>query len=351
MRELSYSDAILEATDFCLAEDKSVILIGLGVPDPKAIFGTTKGLQDKYGEHRIMDMPLAENGMTGVIIGASLNGMRPILVHQRVEFALLAIEQIFNQAAKWFYMNAGQQNVPIVIRMIIGRGWGQGAQHSQSLESLFAHIPGLKVVMPSTPSDAKGLLISSIEDNNPVIFLEHRWLHNKVDHVPLGGYRVPIGKARIAREGVDITIIAHSYMVIEAIHCADILKTKGLSIEVLDLRSIRPLDVETILSSVTKTHRVLVVDNGWTFCGVSAEIISTITENIFDELISAPQRVGLNDSPSPSSRVLSSNFYPKAITIAKAACNLLNIHLDVDVLFPASEFPDDVPNHNFKGPF
>ena len=215
MRELNYANAIKEATDFCLEVDQSVLVIGLGVPDPKGIFGTTIGLQDKYGVDRVMDMPLAENGMTGVVIGASLNGYRPILTHQRVEFALLSIEQIVDQAAKWFYMNAGQQNVPIVIRLIIGRGWGQGAQHSQSLESWFAHIPGLKVVMPSNAYDAKGLLISSVEDNNPVIFIEHRWLHNTIDYVPTGGYKVPIGKAKVAREGKDVTIIAHSYMVLE----------------------------------------------------------------------------------------------------------------------------------------
>ena len=149
MREIKYSEAILEATDFSLENDPSVMVVGLGVPDPKGIFGTTSGLQEKYGDHRVMDMPTSENGMTGIMIGASLNGYRPILTHQRVEFALLSIEQIVNQAAKWFYLNAGQQNVPIVIRMIIGRGWGQGPQHSQSLESWFAHIPGLKVVMPS----------------------------------------------------------------------------------------------------------------------------------------------------------------------------------------------------------
>lgn len=278
--------------------------------------------------------------------------MRPVLVHQRVEFALLTMEQIVNQAAKWFYMNAGQQNVPIVIRMIIGRGWGQGAQHSQSLESWFAHIPGLKVVMPSSPYDAKGLLISSIEDNNPVIFLEHRWLHNMVENVPLEGYRVPIGKANIVREGSDITIIAHSYMVVESIKVADVLKTKGISVEVLDLRSIRPLDKETILNSVKKTHRLLVVDNGWTFCGVSAEIISVVTENIFDELGSAPQRVGLNDSPSPSTRALASGFYPTTKSIAKKVCEILNYKVDLDGLFPKCNSSEDVPSpHYFSGPF
>jgi acetoin:2,6-dichlorophenolindophenol oxidoreductase subunit beta len=351
MRELGYTDAILEATDLSMKEDSSVIVVGLGVPDPKGSFGTTSGLQDKYGDHRVMDMPLAENGMTGIITGASLNGLRPILFHQRVEFALLSIDQIVNQAAKWFYMNAGQQNVPIVIRMVIGRGWGQGAQHSQSLESWFAHIPGLKVVMPSNAYDAKGLLISSIKDNNPVIFLEHRWLHNTIDNVPSKKYKVPIGKARVAREGGDLTIVAHSYMVLEAISCADVLETQGISIEVLDLRSIRPLDTESILNSVSKTGRLVVADNGWTNFGVSAEIISIVTENIFDKLLSAPDRIGINDSPSPSSMSLTQHFYPKAKNIAKLVCKSLGQNINLNLLFPESNLPSDIPDSSFMGPF
>jgi len=351
MRELNYANAIKEATDFCLEVDKSVLVIGLGVPDPKGIFGTTTGLQDKYGPDRVMDMPLAENGMTGVVIGASLNGFRPILTHQRVEFALLSIEQLVNQAAKWFYMNAGQQNVPIVIRLIIGRGWGNGAQHTQSLESWFAHIPGLKVVMPSNAYDAKGLLISSVEDNNPVIFIEHRWLHNTIDYVPIDGYRVPIGKASITREGSDVTIVTHSYMLLESIKCAEVLSTQGISVEVLDLRTIRPLDTETILRSVSKTLRVVVADNGWVQFGVSAEIISVITENIFDKLLSAPARIGINDSPSPSSRALTKSFYPRADKIAKIISKMMNKDLDMNTLFPESDMPLDIPDPSFTGPF
>ena len=351
MRELNYAKAINEATDFCLKTDQSVLVIGLGVPDPKGIFGTTTGLQDKYGSERVMDMPLAENGMTGVIIGASLNGYRPILTHQRVEFALLSIEQIVDQAAKWFYMNAGQQNVPIVIRMIIGRGWGQGAQHSQSLESWFAHIPGLKVVMPSNAYDAKGLLISSIEDNNPVIFLEHRWLHNTIDYVPEDGYRVPIGEAKVVKEGKDISIIAHSYMVLEAIKCSEVLESQGISIEVVDLRSIRPLDTKTVINSVTKTKRLIVADNGWVHFGVSAEIISVVTENVFEKLLSAPERIGMNNSPSPSSRALANNFYPRSIDIARIACRMLKKTVDLKNLFPKSGMPEDIPDPAFNGPF
>jgi len=351
MRELSFADSIKEATDFCLGEDESVLLVGLGVPDPKGIFGTTIGLQDKYGSDRVMDMPLAENGMTGVMIGASLNGFRPILTHQRVEFALLSIEQIVNQAAKWYYMNAGQQHVPLVIRLIVGRGWGQGAQHSQSLESWFAHIPGLKVVMPSNAYDAKGMLISSVEDNNPVIFIEHRWLHNTVDYVPVDGYRVPIGKAKIAREGKDLTIVAHSYMVLESLRCAEVLADYGISIEVIDLRTIRPLDTDTILSSVSKTLRVVVADNGWVKFGVSAEIVSVISETIFEKLICAPVRIGINDSPSPSTRALANNFYPRAENLAQLISDMMGMNIKVSDLFPKSDRPLDIPDPSFTGPF
>ena len=351
MREIKYSEAILEATDFSLENDPSVMVVGLGVPDPKGIFGTTKGLQEKYGDSRVMDMPTSENGMTGIMIGASLNGYRPILTHQRVEFALLSIEQIVDQAAKWFYMNAGQQNVPIVIRMIIGRGWGQGPQHSQSLESWFAHIPGLKVVMPSNSYDAKGLLISSVEDDNPVIFLEHRWLHNTFDNVPAEGYRVPIGEAKLARKGSDVTIVSHSYMVIESLRCADVLAEHGISVEVVDLRSIRPLDSETVLNSVSKTKRLVVADNSWIHFGVSSEIISIVTENIFDMLICAPVRIGLNDSPSPSTRALANHYYPRAINIAKVICEMLDKNVDLNILFPKADIPLDVPDPSFRGPF
>ena len=195
-KQVTYKEALLDAMNYCLDEDEKVHLFGLGVPDPKGIFGTTIGLQQKFGPERIFDMPTAENGMTGVAIGAALVGLKPVMTHQRVEFALLAFEQIINQAAKWHYMTGGAMKVPIVIRMIIGRGWGQGPQHSQSLEVFFAHIPGLKVVAPATPADAKGLLIRSIKDDNPVIFMEHRWLHDTKGFVSTKQYSTEIGKAK-----------------------------------------------------------------------------------------------------------------------------------------------------------
>ena len=351
MRKIRFNESILEATDQCMDTDSSVIIIGLGVIDPGGIFGTTLGLQEKYGKDRVMDMPLSENCMTGVITGASLNGFRPILTHQRVEFSLLSIDQIVNQAAKWYYMNAGQQSVPIVIRMVIGRGWGQGSQHAQSLESWFGHIPGLKVVMPSNPYDAKGLLISAVEDDNPVIFIEHRWLHNLIDDVPVEKYTVPIGRARVAREGEDVTIVTHSYMVLEALRCADLLSEHKVSVEVVDLRSIRPIDSKALLNSVAKTKRLVAADNGWTHYGVSSEVISIICENIFDELVCKPVRIGLNESPSPSTRALANATYPRANNLIEKIADMFDLNLDLIKLNNDVKTPLDVPDPTFKGPF
>ena len=233
-RQIKFLEAIREAQDLCLGADPSVYIVGLGVPDPKGIFGSTIGLKEKYGAHRVLDMPLSENAMTGVATGSALVGMRPIITHQRVDFALLALDQIVNQAAKWHYMFGGAMKVPLVMRMVIGRGWGQGPQHSQSLQSWFAHIPGLRVVMPTTAYDAKGLLISSVEDDNPVVFLEHRWLYGISDAVPPDYYRVPLGKARVLRQGSDVTIASLSYMTIEALQAADILAGEGINAEVED---------------------------------------------------------------------------------------------------------------------
>jgi len=351
-RELKQFQAIHEATDICMTADSSVYLIGLGVPDPKGIFGTTIGLQEKYGNKRVMDMPTAENGMTGVAIGSALVGMRPVMTHQRIEFAMLAMEQIANQAAKWSYMFGGQSNMPLVIRLIVGRGWGQGPQHSQSLQAWFAHIPGLKVVMPVTPHDTKGLLIESIEDNNPVIFIEHRWLHNIHGPVPEDYYRIPIGKARIARSGTDITIVAISYMVLEAMRAAETLAEVGIQAEVIDVRSLRPLDSETILASVKKTGRLLVADTGWVTGGFSGEIVSTVTEQAFNALKNAPKRIGLADCPTPSTPALAKYCYPRANDLILKVGEILNLtNNDLRFLPENQTIPLDIPDLSFTGPF
>lgn len=348
---LTYTAALLEAQDLCLSMYPEVFLMGLGVPDPKGIFGSTLGLQEKYGAERVFDIPLSENAVTGVAIGTAISGMRPILTHQRVDFALVAMEQMLNQAANWHYMFGGTMSVPLVIRMIIGRGWGQGPQHSQSLQALFAHIPGLKVVMPTTPHDAKGLLIAAVEDDNPVIFLEHRWLHSISDKVPEGLYRTNIGEARILRHGTDVTILAVSYMTLEALRAADSMDKEGISTEVIDLRSIRPWDVKTVLESVRKTRHLVVADTGWSAFGVASEIVATVVEQGFGWLESAPERVGLPECPCPTSPALALHFYPYAGHIELAAKRTLGFRTLSEVLDSNPSRHLDVPDGTFKGPF
>ncbi len=351
-RELNYAQAILEATDQCLAENSAVYIMGLGVPDPKGIFGTTLGLQDKHGEKRVLDMPVAENGMTGIAIGSALMGMRPIMTHQRIDFMLLSFDQIINNAAKWHYMFGGQLKVPLVIRLLIGRGWGQGPQHSQSLQAIFAHVPGLKVVMPTTPYDAKGLLIAAVRDDNPVIYIEHRWLHNIFGPVPEEAYEVPIGKAKLVREGNDITIVSLSYMTLEAMKAADILEKDGIHAEIIDLRSLKPLDENAIIESVKKTGRLLVVDGAWRTSGFAAEIISTITEKVFSFLKSSPQRLTFPDLPTPTSPALANLYYPRAIHIINVARKAMGLSEQTEEeLGIKHEQSLDVPDKSFTGPF
>lgn len=350
-RQLKFFEAVREAQDLCMAKDPSVYLMGLGVPDPKGIFGTTLGLQEKYGTKRVLDIPLSENAMTGVATGSALVGMRPVLTHQRLDFALVAMEQMVNQAAKWHYMFGGRSRVPVVIRMIIGRGWGQGPQHSQSLHAWFAHVPGLRVVMPATPYDAKGLLISSIEDDNPVIFLEHRWLHGLSDRVPEGVYRVPLGKARVARAGGDVTIVAASYMLLEALRAAESLSDAGIQAEVIDLRSLRPLDEAAILESVRKTGRLVAADTGGKAFGVSAEIVALVSEQAFSDLKAPPQRVALPDFPSPTSPALSDAYYPRAGHIAAAVFGMFGRKPESSLFDVPKGRRLDQPDSSFTGPF
>tara|TARA_Y100000588_G_C14165288_1_gene886644 strand:+ start:428 stop:1405 length:978 start_codon:yes stop_codon:yes gene_type:complete len=325
--------------------------MGLGVPDPGGIFGTTKGLVEKFGPERVLDMPCAENGMTGIAIGSSLTGMRPIMTHQRMDFALLAMEQIVNQAAKWYFMFGGKVSVPIVIRIIIGRGWGQGPQHSQCLHSWFAHVPGLKVILPATPKNAKGLTIAAVRDNNPVVIFEHRWLHYITGEVPTESYEIEIGKAIVSRTGTDITIVALSYMVLESIKASDLMEKEGVSIEVIDLCSIRPLDTTTVLKSVKKTGRLIVADIGALVSGISSEIISICIENIFSDLKCAPVRIGLPDFPTPTSPSLSKDYYPHSGHIEEAIRKMMGLNSKPNSLILPDDIEHDKPNPEFKGPF
>jgi acetoin:2,6-dichlorophenolindophenol oxidoreductase subunit beta len=350
-RKITYAEALREAQDQCLAAHREVFIMGLGVPDPKGIFGTTLGLQQKYGDQRVFDIPLSENALTGIALGAAITGMRPILTHQRVDFAVIAMEQLVNQAAKWHYMFGGAMRAPMVIRMIIGRGWGQGPQHSQSLQSWFAHVPGLKVVMPTTARDAKGLLVASVEDDNPVVFLEYRWLYGIEDEVPSEFYRTPLGKAQVLRNGTDVTIVGISYMTLEALRAAERLSEEGVSAEVIDLRTVRPWDVDTILRSVQKTGRLVVADTDWPSFGVASEIITTIVERAFAQLKSPPERVALVDCPSPTSSALAAYFYPRAGHVHLAAKKTLGMEQITDLLTLRPDERLDVPDRNFAGPF
>jgi pyruvate dehydrogenase E1 component beta subunit len=354
-REITYAAALREAIDDCLKEDPSVFIIGEGVPDPKGIFGTTSGLLERYGPDRVSDMPVSENALTGVCIGAALRGLRPIMTHQRLDFALLSLDQIINNAAKWYFMFGSQISVPLVIRMIIGQGWGQGAQHSQNLHALFAHIPGLKVIMPVTPYDAKGMLTAAVKDPNPVICLEHRWLYNLKGLVPETSFMVELGQAKVIREGEDITVVASSYMTVEAVKAAQVLQQAGIFIELIDLRSVRPLDHRRIARSVKKTGHLLVADSGWTTGGIAGEIIAQVSETVFGDLKGAPARIALPDIPTPSSPGLTKNFYPGCRQIVKRVCAMLKRgEAEVDSILAddlKSDKPHDVPDLSFQGPF
>lgn len=350
--DMTFAEAIREATALCLMRHPEAFVIGLGVPDPKGIFGTTSGLLAEFGPERVLDAPLSENALTGLIIGAALGGMRPILTHQRVDFGLLSMEQIVNQAAKWFYMFNGQGGtIPIVVRMVIGRGWGQGPQHAQSLTSWFAHIPGLKVVAPASPADAKGMLIASVEDNNPVIFLEHRWLHNMRGPVPKGYYRTEIGRALVSRKGADVTVVASSHMTIEALRAAEFAcGTAGIEVEVIDTRTFNPLDFATIEASVRKTRRLVVADDDTRHCGFAGEIIARISEMGL-ELAAPPVRVTWPDCPSPSSAALAQGYYPTARDLYEAVARVVGRGMDALPRFPGRPCPVDVPYLEFPGPF
>jgi len=351
MSQKNFAAAINEAIHQTMEMDESVICYGLGVTDPKAVFGTTANLEKCFGSDRVFDMPTSENAMTGVAIGAALNGIKSVVTHQRIDFFLLAMDQLVNSAAKWHYMFGNQSCVPITIRLIIGRGWGQGPTHSQNLQAWFSHIPGLKVVMPTTPEDAKGLLISSIFDPNPVVFLEHRWLHNSIGEVPVGDFRVPIGKAKVARSGTDITIVAMSYMTIEALHAADYLATQGIFCEIIDLRTIKPLDWDTVMRSVAKTGRLLALDSGFTTGSVAGEVVARVAIEIFGKLRDPPARLAMPDIPEPTSPALTKRFYILAKDIAAKVILMVTKDSIIDIANLTEPVPHDIPGEWFKGPF
>lgn len=326
MRKITYAEAINEALHQIIAKDTRVFLIGQGVTSPWYVGSTTVGLIDRFGPKRIIDTPTSENCITGVALGAALAGMHPILCYPRMDFMYYAMDQIANHIANWHYMFGGQLSAPITLWAIINRGGEQAAQHSQATHVIFTHIPGLKVVMPSTPYDAKGLLVACIEEDNPVVYIDDRWLYQHVGEVPEELYSVPIGKGVVRREGKDVTVVATSYLVHEAIQASENLEKEGIDVEMVDLRSLKPLDENLLLTSVRKTGRLVVVDGGWKTCGVTAEISARIAENdVFRSLRAPIIRVSLPDTPAPASLALEKVYYPKAERIIVAVRKILGM--------------------------
>ncbi|GAB7030147.1 transketolase C-terminal domain-containing protein [Streptomyces sp. NPDC021749] len=324
MRKITYCQAISEATVQCMTADPDIILAGQGVDDYKGIYGTTTDAFRKFGPSRVMDIPNGENAFAGIAVGAASMGIRPIVVHTRDDFMFLAMDAIFNLAAKWRYMYGNQGSAPVVMRGLVGRGWGQGATHSQSLQSLFGHFPGLYVATPASPADAKGLLVSALQAETPVVLLENRGLYGIEGEVPEQPVAVPFGAGRIARTGGDITVVAASLMVHEAERAADALREQGIGVEVIDVRSIRPLDDALICASVAKTGRLVVADTSWARYGFAAEVAAVVAENVYDSLRAPVRRVTLPDCPAPVSWPLEEAFNPNAEAVAHACLETLH---------------------------
>ena len=324
VRELEYGPAINEAFTELLESDPTVLLIGQGLHSPWYVGSSMVALEKRFGADRVIDCPVSENATTGMAIGAAMAGLRTVMVHPRMDFMVLATDQILNQAAKAHYMFGGAISVPVVFRGIINRGGEQAAQHSQALQSLYMNIAGLKVVMPSTAYDAKGLLIASVYDGNPVVYIDDRWLYAQKSEVPQGLYKVPLGKGAIRRAGRDVTIVAISYMNVEALKAAEILAADGIECEVVDPRTLKPLDEDLIYSSVAKTGRLVVADAAWRMCGAAAEVAALVSENAFQHLKAPIQRVTLADAPAPASSPLEKAYYPWAEDIVAAVRRTLD---------------------------
>ncbi len=309
-RVLGYAAALHDALTLALEKFPQLFIMGQGVDDPGGMFGTTRDLHKKFGSHRVFDTPLSEECMTGVCVGAAMNGMRPLLMHNRPDFILLSMNQLVNHASKFTYMDNGQTQVPMVIWAAIGRGWGSGAQHSQAVQGLLLGVPGLKIIMPSNPHDAKGLMLAAIEDNNPVLIFEHRWLMRQKGIVPEGYYKVPIGKAVFRRVGEDLTIVSASQTLDLAVQAIDKLKDEGITADVIDLRTLKPLDENAIFSSLKKTGKLLVLDTGWSMAGLCAEIGCLAAEKGFEYLKAPVRRIALPDIPTPAGFTLEQFIYP-----------------------------------------
>jgi len=309
LRKISYSEAINEGLYQAMELCEDVVVMGQLVDYKPGIFGTTKGLADRFGKDRVRDFPNAEGIMTSTAIGAALTGMRPVLVHPRIDFMMYSLDAIVNWLSLWRFKSNKKSNLPVTIRALVGKGWGQGPQHSKSLHAWFAHLPGLRVAMPATAYDAKGLLLESIFGENPTIIIENRSLYSMIDCVSKEPYRVRFGKAALRRKGTDVTFVAIGLTVPLALRAAEMLAKEFINVEVIDLKTISPIDKKTIQESVSKTKRLAVADSGWQYAGIAAEVIAEVVETHGSQLKSNPLRITLPDSHTPMSSVLEEVFY------------------------------------------
>lgn len=323
MAVITYRDALREALREEMLRDPTVIVMGEDIGVYGGIFGVTAGLLDEFGEERVKDTPISEAAIAGAATGAAMTGLRPVAEIMFVDFTTIAMDQLVNQAAKWHYMSGGRITVPMVLRTATGTGRRTAAQHSQSLEAWHAHVPGLKVVMPATPYDAKGLLKSAIRDNNPVIFIEHKLLYNEKGEVPEGEYLIPLGQADIKRPGEDCTVVATSLMVGRALKAAELLEAEGISVEVVDPRTLRPLDIQSLCQSVAKTNRLVIVHEACQFGGIGAEIAAQVGDQAFFDLDAPIVRVAGKDVPIPFSPALEDAVVPSVEAIADAVRSLV----------------------------
>lgn len=323
MKTIQFREAICEAMSEEMRRDETIYLIGEEVAEYNGAYKASKGMLDEFGPKRVIDSPIAELGFTGIAIGSAMNGNRPIVEYMTFNFALVGIDQIINNAAKIRQMSGGQINCPIVFRGPTGSAGQLGATHSQAFENWFANTPGLKVVVPSNPYDAKGLLKAAIRDDDPVIFMESEQMYGDKGEVPDGEYIIPIGVADIKREGTDVTIVSFGKIIKEAYKAAEILEKEGISVEIIDLRTIRPMDSEAIFKSVRKTNRLVILEEAWPFGSVSSEIAFQVQENIFDYLDAPIKRITTADTPAPYSPVLLEEWLPNANDVVKAVKEVL----------------------------
>lgn len=323
MAVITYREALNQALREEMRRDHRIIILGEDVADYGGAYGVTRGLFEEFGEKRVKDTPIAELAIVGTAVGAAMNGLRPIAELMTINFAVLAMDQIVNHAAKVRYMFGGQASCPLVIRTVGGAGAQLAATHSQNLEVWFAHVPGLKVVTPATPQDAKGLLKAAIQDEDPVLFVEHALLYGTKGEVPEGDDTIPLGVAEVKREGGDLSLIAYSRMVLIALEAAHLLAQEGIDTEVVDLRTLRPLDTETVVRSVKKTNRVVIIEEGWRSFGVGAEVAARIVEHAFDYLDAPIRRIATAEVPIPYAGNLERAALPKVDDVVRAARALL----------------------------